>query len=179
MKLTAAVLGLSGLGCGVAAAAAQSLRVTPLALHGRVLVSFTLTGGYTDEIRAAIRSGLPTTISYDVDLRRGSTLWFDRTLGAATVSVTVKYDNLTRRYQVSRAHDGNVEWSNTTEAEDDVRRWMTEFERLPLFSTDRLEPNAEYYLRVRAQTSPRNSWFPWPWDRHAATARAKFTFIPQ
>jgi hypothetical protein len=175
----AALTALAALACGVAAAAAQSLRVTPLALHGRVLVSFTLTGGYTEEIRAAIRSGLPTTISYDVELRRGATFWFDRTLGSATVSVTVKFDNLTRRYQVSRAHDGNVEWSTTTEAEDDVRRSMTEFDRLALFSTASLEPNAEYYLRVRAQTSPRNSWFPWPWDRHAATGRAKFTFIPQ
>ena len=54
---------------------------------------------------------------------------------------------------------------------------MTEFERLPLFDTADLEVNAEYYLRVRARTSPRNAWFIWPWGRHRASGRATFTFI--
>ena len=40
------------------------------------------------------------------------------------------------------------------------------------------EPNVEYYLRVRARTSPRTSWALWPlWGREVAGI-AKFTFIP-
>jgi hypothetical protein len=55
---------------------------------------------------------------------------------------------------------------------------LTKFERLPLFSSAGLEPNAEYYLRVRARTSPRTSWVLWPlWGREVAGI-AKFTFIP-
>ena len=45
-----------------------------------------------------------------------------------------------------------------------MRGWLTAFERLPLFTTDGLEPNAEYYLRVRVRTMPRNALlFFWPW----------------
>jgi len=161
-----------------APAAAQDLRVTPLPRNGRVLVSFTLTDAFDDDVRAAIRSGLPTTFTYEVSLMRAVSLWFDRTIAESTVSATVRYDNLTRRYQVTRMINGRVESTpQVTDNEDTVRGLMTEFDRLPLFATADLEPNAEYYLRVRAQTSPRNAWFLWPWGRHRASGRATFTFI--
>jgi hypothetical protein len=159
--------------------AARDLRVTPLPRNGHVLVSFTLADAFDDDVRAAIRSGLPTTFTYDVSLRRAVSLWFDRTLAEATVSATVRYDNLTRRYQVTRMVNGRVESTpQVTDNEDTVRSLMTEFDRLPLFDTAPLEVNAEYYLRVRARTSPRNAWFIWPWGRHGASGRATFTFIP-
>jgi hypothetical protein len=157
---------------------AQNLRVTPLPRDGQLLVSFTLADVFDDDVRAAIRSGLPTTFTYDVELRRGVALWFDRTIAETTVSATVKYDNLTRRYQVTRMLDGRVESPpQVTDNEETVRVLMTEFEKLPLFDTAVLEANAEYYLRVNARTSPRNSWFVWPWRRHRASGRATFTFI--
>ena len=61
-----------------------------------------------------------------------------------------------------------------------MRGWLTTFERLPLFTTDGLEPNAEYYLRVRVRTTPRIALlFFWPWgDRHDVAGMARFTFIP-
>ncbi len=162
----------------VGAAAAQMVRVTPLARDGRILISFELADAFTDEMREVIRSGLQTTFTYEVELRRAATLWFDRTIVSAQVSASVRYDTLTRRYQVSRMQDGHVEESHVYENEDDVQRQMTAFERLPLFSTAGLEPNGEYYVRVRARTHPRNTLFFLPWDRDAASGRAQFTFIP-
>jgi hypothetical protein len=57
-----------------------------------------------------------------------------------------------------------------------VREWLTAFDKLPLFSAAALEPNAEYYLRVRAHTTPRNAAFVWPWGSDIA-GLAKFTFL--
>lgn len=158
--------------------AAEIIRVAPLARDGQVLVSFELADAYTDDVREAIGSGLTTTFSYEVGLRREAPLWFDRTVESATVVASVRFDNLTRRYQLSRSHDGRVEEARVTEDEADVRLWMTQFERLPLFSSDSLAPNREYYLRVRARTQPRRTWRFWPWGRFAASAVAKFTFLP-
>lgn len=158
--------------------AAELVGVTPLVRDGSVLISFELADALTDEMRAAIRSGLPTVFSYEVQLRRAAPVWFDRTIASATVSASVRYDNLTNRYQVSRMQGGHVEDSQVTDEEEVVRRMLTSFERLPLFSTTQLEPNVEYYVRVRARTQPRNTWFFWPWDRDAASAVARFTFIP-
>ncbi len=177
-RVTARLAGMMVAGVLGATLFAQAIRVTPIARDGRVLVSFELADGFTDEIRAAIHSGLPTTFSYEIELRRASPIWFDKTIASARVSATVRYDNLTRRYQVSRLLDGRVEEADVTEEEAVVARRLTAFERLPLFNTSPLEANAEYYVRVRARTRPRNSWFFWPWDGAAASATAKFTFIP-
>ena len=63
------------------------------------------------------------------------------------------------------------------EREEDVRDWLTSFDKLSLFSNAALEPNAEYYLRVRARTTPRNAAFVWPWHNSDVAGLAKFTFL--
>jgi hypothetical protein len=158
-------------------AAGDTVRVTPLARDGQVYVSFSLEGGLTPDMRETIRSGLQTNVAYDIELRRGVAIWFDRTLAAATVTATVQFDNLTRRHQLSRSIDGRVDSAEVTESEEEVGRWMTSFDRLPLFSTTDLEPNAEYYVRVRARTHPRSTWSLWPWGG-SQWGHATFTFIP-
>jgi hypothetical protein len=156
---------------------APDVSVTPIARDGQVLVTFDLSDGFTADVRDAIQSGLPTTFSYVVELRQGSATWFDRTLSAVTIAATVRFDNLTRRYQMSRSFGDRVEDAPATEDLDAVRRWMTHFERVPVSATSTLEANGEYYVRVRARTRHRNTWFFWPWDRLALLGRAKFTFI--
>jgi hypothetical protein len=157
--------------------AQQIINVTPLIRDDRVLVSFSLSNAFTDEVRTAMHSGLAITFVYDVDLKRSSTLWLDRTIGSATVAAGVRYDNLTREYHITRREDGRIERSEVTEHEEQARVWLTQFDKLPLFTSQGLEPNGEYYLRVRAHTSPRNASFVWPWQNTDVAGHAKFTFI--
>lgn len=156
---------------------AQGMRIVPLVRDGSVLISFELADGFTDDVRAAIKSGLKTTFTYYVDLRAEVPAWIDRTVGSAVVSTAVQYDNLTRRHTVVRTLDGRVEEAQVTESDDEVRRLVTTLERLPLFRTVNLEPNREYYVRVRAEVRPRNAAFIWPWGS-GRSAQTKFTFIP-
>ena len=158
-----------------AAGADPDLKVTPIARDGQVVVSFDLSDGYTPDVRDAIHSGLLTTFTYELDLRRGAAL-FDRTVASVTVTAVVRFDNLTRRYQMWRTVDGRVEDARPTEDQDAVRAWMTHFERVPLSATTALEANGEYSVRVRARTRPHNAWFFWPWSS-AVLGQAKFTFI--
>jgi len=156
----------------------QVLQVTPLPRDGEVLVSFKLDEEMTDDIKAAIQSGLTVRFVYKVDLRRGSAGWFDRTIDSHTVGASVKFDNLTRRYSVSRTLDGRMDWADTTQKEEEAWHWLTgNFTRLSLFRGAALEANAEYYVRVRANASPRNASFIWPWAADDAVGLAKFTFI--
>ena len=158
--------------------AGPTIQVTPLARDGRVYVSFNLSDAFdNEEIRAAVHSGLPITFVYDVELRRSAAAWLDRTLDAATVSAGVQFDNLARRYYVTLSADGRLEDSKTLDREDLARAWLTRFERLNLFSASRLEPNVEYYVRVRARTTPRNTSFVWPWQGSDIAGLAKFTFL--
>ena len=154
------------------------LNVTPIARDGRVLVSFELTNAFTSDVRDAIQSGLPTTFSYELELRRVAPTWFDRTIAAVALTATVRFDNLTRRYQMSRTVDGRVDDARPTEDPDLVRRWMTRFDRVSLSATSTLDANGDYYVRVRAHARTRNTWFVWPWERGSVFGLAKFTFIP-
>jgi hypothetical protein len=160
----------------VAVCSAQTVQVTPLAKDGRILVTLRMNDVFTEEVRAAMHSGLRITFVYDIELKRSTALWVDRTLATATVTATIEYDILTRRYLATRREDGRMDRAETLEREEAARTWLTEFEKLPLFSSAPLEGNSEYYLRVRAHTTPRNASFVWPWEGGVA-GLAKFTFL--
>ena len=160
----------------VTLAAAEGLRIVPLVRGDQVLVTFELADGFTDEVRAAVRSGLRTTFTYTVDLRLEVPAWVDRTIATAVVTNSVEYDNLTRLHNVVRVLDGKVESTQVTDSEAGVRQLMTSFQRLPLFRTSVLEPNREYYVRISATARPSNGAFLWPWGS-GTSGQAKFTFI--
>ena len=156
--------------------AAEGLRIVPLVRDDHVLVTFELADGFTDEVRAAVRSGLKTTFTYTVDMRLEVPAWVDRTIATSVVTNSVEYDNLTRLHTVVRMLDGRVESTQVTDSETAVRQLMTSFQRLPLFRTSSLEPNREYYVRISASARPSNGAFLWPWGS-GTSGQAKFTFI--
>jgi Domain of unknown function (DUF4390) len=158
---------------------ADSSRLTPLVRDGELLVSFVLEDGFTEDVRAVVKSGLRTTFVYTVELRMVVPGWIDRTIATTTVSQSAEYDNLTRRHTLQRTIDGKVDAqaSRIVEEERVVREHMTTFSRLALFRNTRLEPNRDYYVRVRARAYPSNGSFLWPWST-GLLAQAKFTFIP-
>jgi hypothetical protein len=155
---------------------AQALRVVPLVRNDQVLVSFELTDGLTDEVKAAIKSGLKTTFTYTVELRMDVPGWVDRTIGTATIASSVEYENLTRQYNMGLRLDGRTENSRVTADENEVKQWMTSLVKLPLFRTSLLEPNREYYVRVSATARPSNGSILWPFGS-GTSAQGKFTFI--
>ena len=159
--------------------AAEGSRLTPLVRDGELLVSFVLEDGFTDDVRAVIKSGLRTTFVYTVDLRMVVPGWLDRTIASSTVSQSAEYDNLTRRHSLQRTIDGRIDPNQTRLVEDErvVREFMTTFTRLALFRNAKLEPNRDYYVRVHARAYPSNGSFLWPWST-GLLAQAKFTFIP-
>ena len=180
LHLHKAVLGLVvfGLLAGTASAQqAETLKVRTLERDGQVLVSFTLAGGLTDEMKAVVQSGLRTVFTYTVELKLKVPAWVDRTVASAIVSTSVDYDNLTRRHTISQARNGRVEQSFVVEDPAEVAQMVTNFERLPLFDTKLLEANREYYVLVRADARPRSSASLWPFSG-TATGSARFTFIP-
>jgi len=161
----------------VAMVLAADVRVTPLVADGQVLASFSASASYTPDVQEAVESGLPTTLTFIVELRQASVIWFDRTVTTVTVASSIKYDNLTRTFLVSKMTDGQVFSSESTNKEGDVKKWATEFERVSLSNGDNLEANGEYYVRVRMRATPRRNFSLWPWGRDDAAGRADFTFI--
>ena len=148
----------------------------PIVHDNQVLVSFELKDGLTQEVRDAILSGLKTTFTYNVELRLDVPAWVDRTIATATVTSSVEYYNLEREHHLVRMLDGRTEDAKVTPDEATVRKWMTSFERLPLFRTSVLEANRDYYIRVSATARPSNGSIFWPFGS-GTSAQAKFTFV--
>ncbi len=169
-------LALAGLGApGVA-----DIKVMPVVAAGHVLASFTAPEAFTDDSRELVRSGVPLIFSYLVELRRPSIFWLDRSVGQASVTARVKFDSLASVFQVTKEQDGHVTWSKSTSKEDEMRVWVTTFEAVPITPGEALEPNADYYVRVRLDARPHLKvllWPFWPFWRMDATGRADFTFI--
>jgi hypothetical protein len=176
LQIAFCVIALVGAIATTTAQTNQTLRVVPLVKDDHVLVSFELTGGLTDEVRDAIRSGLKTTFTYAVELRLDVPAWVDRTIATASVATSVTYDNLTRTHTVVRMLDGRVEEAQSTQDENKVREWMTNLSRFPLFNTSLLEPNRDYYIRVSATARPSNGSVFWPFGS-GPSAQSRFTFI--
>jgi hypothetical protein len=164
------------LAASVSVQAQQALRIFPLVRDDRVLVTFELADGFSNDVRAAILSGLKTTFTYTVDLRLDVPIWADRTIGTSVVTNSVEYDNLTRRHTIVRMIDGRMEQTQVTEDESVVKQWMTSFKQLPLFRTTVLLPNRDYYVRVSAVARPTNGSLLWPWGS-TTSGQARFTFI--
>ena len=169
----------AALAAPIGLAAAGEVTVTTVVSDGRVLASFAAPSAWTADIKELVRSGLVLTFSFDVELRRPAML-FDSTLARVRIGSSVKFDNLTGTYQLSRLRDGRVVQSEPAHQEAPVRDWMTAFDRVPLEVAAPLEPNAEYYVRVRLYCSPRRTvsiWSIWPFGRDDGSGRADFTYI--
>ncbi|HEY7501317.1 MAG TPA: DUF4390 domain-containing protein [Vicinamibacterales bacterium] len=176
MKAATRILTALMVAAAVAVCSAQTLQVTPLTKDGRILVTLRMNDVFTEDVRTSMHSGLRITFVYDIELKRSTALWVDRTLAATSITASVEYDILKQRYLATRREDGRMENAETIEREEAARAWLTEFDKLPLFSTSMLEGNSEYYLRVRAHTTPSNKSFVWPWEGGIA-GLAKFTFL--
>ena len=156
--------------------AAGTLRIVPLIRDERVQVSIDLDNGYTEEVREVINGGVRTTFTYEVDLKMIVPAWVDRTIASVVITMTDRYDTLTRQHNLSRAVDGRVVEATRTDDEAVARKWLTSLNGLVLCRTSRLDPHREYYVRISAGVRPPGATL-LGWA-NGVTNLAKFTFVP-
>lgn len=167
-----------GLGAALVVAMPPArIDVTPVVADGQVFVSFAAPAALGPEAHELVQSGLLMTLAFTIDLKQPSSAWFDRSLAHTIVSSSVKFDNLTGVYHVSRMRDDHVFWSERTNDFAAARTQLTTFDRIPIAGDGLLQPNAEYYVQVRMRASPRRTFPLWPWNSDDSSGRATFTFI--
>jgi hypothetical protein len=153
------------------------IKVTPVISADTVAVSFSAPEALGADAAPIVASGLVTSLTFFVELKRPSSAWFDQTLADVQVASTIKYDNLTGVYHVSRLRGGHVVWSERLDDAAAARREATAFEGIALIDVDRLEVNRDYYISVRVRRAPRRTFPLWPWAADDVVGRAAFTFI--
>jgi hypothetical protein len=164
------------LAVGPIVSAQESLRITPFVRDNQVLVSFELADAYSEAVHDAIASGLRTTFSYELEWRTVVPGWVDRTIAQTVVSTSDQYDNLTRRHSLTRSVDGRIEEATVVENEDVVKNWLTQWKKVRVADTSKLDPTREYYVRITTRARPVGGSL--LGLTRSISGQAKFTFIP-
>jgi hypothetical protein len=67
--------------------------------------------------------------------------------------------------------DGEVERSSTTDKPEEMRRWMTEVQGIPLGPVSGFTPAEDFSVRVKSNLQPRFVLLFIPWNRDTAWVR--------
>jgi hypothetical protein len=165
--------------CAAAAVEAAVIEdLVPVVRNEGIFVSFRVADAFNETIEHAIRTGLEVNFRYNVELKRPRGIWPDGQVARRVISTTVAYDNLTKRYKLTREIDGKVDATEVVADAEAMRRFMTSFESLRLFDLSALEPNDSYYVRVKGVMRERNLLLLIPWDVGTGWREARFDYVP-
>jgi len=110
-----------------------------------------LEGAFREELQKAILSGVPTSFSFFAKLNKVRNFWFDKDIADIEVTNTIKYDNLKKEFIVE--HSWKPDNHEVTKSFKEAKKWMTEINSLKIIPLNRLEKDAHYQLRVKAEVS--------------------------
>jgi hypothetical protein len=152
--------------------------LTPVVRSGGIFVSFRATDAFDEEIERAIATGLEVAFRYNVELKRARGVWFDAVVAGREIRATVTYDNLTKRYKLTRELGGKIDSTEVVADAEAMRRFMTSCDSLRLFELSELEPNERYYVRVKGVLKERTLLLFVPWDFETGWTEAHFSYVP-
>lgn len=134
-----------------AAAADGRVRGLDVQVEGRrVLLDFRLENGLDRDLLERVRSGLPTSFTYEFELLRDRKRWFDRPLDRGSLQVVAMFDAVAQEYLVNYKLNGKLVESRMVRSLEDLRRAMTLFEGLPAFTLEPLPRRWRLLVKVRA-----------------------------
>ena len=177
VRLALLVLGIIMAGPSLATGAGLA-GLSLLIKNDKVFVTFRMTDAFNEDIGRSIESGLPVSFRYEVQLKKVRTIWFNQKVHTRRIINTVTYDNLTERYTLSRAIDGEIVATAVVADTSEMMRFMTVVDGLWLFDVSLLEPNNDYYLRAKGLVKERTLFLVIPWDQDSGWVKKYFTYLP-
>lgn len=134
------------------------------AVDAKVSVRFALDGAFRNgEMVEALKSGLPTSFTYSIEIFRDRPNWFDDGIATARVEVISTYNSLTREYLLNYRRDRRLVRTQTFTDLDELERAMTHIEELDLFDVTGRKPHK---LKVRVKADLMRGWLMYviPWE---------------
>lgn len=116
-----------------------------------VKASFSVKGAFTKEIEEAVKSGMPTTFNFIVELSRVSSILPDDLLVRREFQHTVKYDSLKDEYEMTLEDTGE---KVRTKEFSEMKRLMSSVQSLPLAGASRITSGSKYEIRIMAELDP-------------------------
>lgn len=158
--LTLAFLICSWTLVSIAGAASPSLVNVGVSTQGNyITMDAILTDGIEGKILEAIESGVPMTVTFQIELRKQVSLWNDTLIRSNEVSHTVQFDSLKKAYRFSEVGK-NVKRKIITQKKDRYQQLMATLNNIPIAPIYQLDPAEKYYVQVKANLEMDRFWFP-------------------
>ena len=116
-----------------------------------LLLFLDVEGAFTEEIRTAVLSGVPTSFSFLVTLDQVRSMWFDRRIADIRQVHTIRYNNLKKEFAVTRSWDGGEE--RVTDSFEAAMDLMAEMKGLKVAELGGLKRGERYRLAAKAELS--------------------------
>jgi hypothetical protein len=132
---------------------------------GSVVVSLQLKDAIDAARLEEIETGIESTVRYRVRLlRRRSGLLADEELADVEIEACVRRDALSRQYTLTRRLDGDTVEKRMTADPEEMRRFLTVLDHVPIASADLVAAAGEYEVRARGDLGLvwRFYMIPWP-----------------
>jgi len=116
-----------------------------------LLIYINVKGAFTDDMEKAIFSGVPTTFSFLIVLKRDRSLWMDEKIVEINVHHTIKYNNLKKEFVVSKSWEASN--SVKTQSFEEAKKLMSKIEGLTVVSLNSLIKGSSYRIKAKAELS--------------------------
>ena len=140
------------LGLLLPAAAHAEPRLTHLTItntRDHLLIYTDLTGAFVEKVEKAVKSGVETTVSFDVDVFQQKRFWFDKRIATLRTRHRMKFDVLKKNYAITRS------WATpesfTTESFDEAKQAMSRLEGVRAADLAKLVRGEAYHVKARAR----------------------------
>jgi hypothetical protein len=146
------------------AADPQIEHLTATAANGQVSVHFVLAHAFDrEETIQGLRSGVPTSFTYVVEIFRDRPNWLDEGISRSRIEVIATFNSVTREYLLNYRRDRRLVRSATINDLAELQQRMTTIEEPELFDIGKRPP---YKLRVRAKADLMRGWLLYfiPWE---------------
>ena len=123
-----------------------------------VQVSFEVKNAFTKDIEDGIKSGIPTTFTFFIEISQKQDLWVDETLAEMTFRHTIKYDTLKEEYEIVQGE----KQQSTLRVKDieQAKKIMARGDNIIIKPVLALVKEKGYQLRIKATLDPVNLPFP-------------------
>ncbi len=143
------------------------------ALNRQVSVRFTMAHAFDrEQTIQGLQSGVPTTLTYIVEIFRDRPHWFDEGIARARIEVIATFNSLTREYLLNYRRDHKLVRSETFNDLASLQRAMTTIEEPNLFD---IAKRPAYKLKVRVKADLMRGWLlyfiPWEFSTRWNTVR--------
>lgn len=152
--------------CGTALVAAEPVieHLSATASGHEISVHFSLARAFErEQTIQGLQSGIPTSLSYVVEIFRDRPLWIDEGVARAHVEVIATFNSVTREYLMNYRRDRKLVRSETFSDLPSLQRAMTTIDEPNLFDAGRRAP---YKLKVRVKADLMRGWLLYviPWE---------------